>query len=135
MSKFLVCSVSALAAIAATVAIASTAQADEPPIARSAYVPDAVNDIFFSNTGSYAINRTVGGQLGTMFGVLGFPEQAVVDDAYAVFDVYNYLMEQQTRSDDTIRVPDLINPYDTSILFLPETSPIGAISGSEFIFE
>lgn len=135
MARFLHWSLSALAAAGAAVAIASTAQANEPPMAESAYVPDAIDDIFFSNTGSYAVNRTIEGQLGTMFGVGGFPEQDVVSDAYAIFDVYNYLLEQQTRSDATIRVPDLENPYTTSILFLPTFSPAGAASGSEFIFE
>lgn len=135
MAGFLHWSVSALAAAGATVAIVSAAQANEPPIVESAHIPDAVDEIFFLNTGSYALNRTVGGQLSTMFGVGDFPEQDIVTDAYAVFDVYNYLLEQQTRTDATIRVPDLENPYTTSILFLPMSSPSGAVSGSEFIFE
>ena len=134
MAKFLVRTLTVTAAVVSAVAIASTAQADEPPMSSSAYVPTAMNEIFFSNGGSYNQNRSLGGQLSTMFGVGGFPEEAVMEDAYALFDAYNYLLEEQTQSDPTIRVPDLMNPYSTSLQFLPSASD-GAISGSEFIFE
>ncbi|MEM9116776.1 MAG: hypothetical protein AAGD09_02720 [Cyanobacteria bacterium P01_F01_bin.56] len=134
MAKFLVRTLTLTATVVSAVAIASTVQADEPPTTQSAYVPEAVNEIFFSNGGSYNQNRSLGGQLGTMFGVGGFPEEDIMNDGYAIFDAYNYLMEEQTQSDPTIRVPDLMNPYTTSVQFLPTASG-GAISGSEFIFE
>ncbi len=134
MAKFLVRTLTVTAAVVSAVAMASTVQANEPPTTRSAYIPEAMNEIFFSNGGSFNQNRSLGGQLSTMFGVGSFPEEAVMEDAYALFDAYNYLMEEQTQSDPTIRVPDLMNPYTTSLQFLPSTST-GAISGSEFIFE
>ncbi|NEQ42686.1 MAG: hypothetical protein F6K00_03630 [Leptolyngbya sp. SIOISBB] len=134
MAKFLVRTLTVTAAVVSAIAMASTAQADEPPTTRSAYIPEAANEIFFSNGGSFNQNRSLGGQLSTMFGVGSFPEEAVMEDSYALFDAYNYLMEEQTQSDPTIRVPDLMNPYTTSLQFLPSASD-GAISGSEFIFE
>lgn len=134
MAKFLVRTMTATVAVASAIAIASTAQADEPPTAESAYIPRAINEIFFSYGGSFNINRSTGGQLGTMFGIGDFPEQAIMNDGYAIHDTYVYLLEQQTRTDPTLRVPDLANPYATSVQFLPGGSE-GAVSGSEFIFE
>jgi len=134
MAKFLARTLTAAAVVVSTVAIASSAQADEPPMAESARIPEAMTEIFFSYGGSYNINRSLGGQLGTMFGLGGFPEQDVMNDGYAVSEATKYLLEQQNRTDPTIRVPDLMNPYDTSVQFLPTTSQ-GPVSGSEFIFE
>ncbi|MGF1461436.1 MAG: hypothetical protein ACFBSG_20720 [Leptolyngbyaceae cyanobacterium] len=134
MANFLVRTLTATAAAVSAIAIAAVAQADEPPTAESAYIPDAVNEIFFSHGGSYNINRSLGGQLGTMFGVGGYPEENIMKDGYAVFDAYNYLLLQQTQLDPTIRVPDLVNPYTTSVQFLP-AAPDASLSGSEFIFE
>jgi hypothetical protein len=117
-------------------AITSVAQAqDTPPTSNSAYVPTAVNEIFFGNTGSYNINRSTGGELSTLFGVGGFPENDIKQDAYDVFEAYNYLLFLQSRTDPTIRVPDLVNPYQTSVQLLPSGSSAGMVSGSEFIFE
>lgn len=136
MAKFFLRSLSAAAAIVAGVAIASSAHAQsEPPTSQSANVPTAINEIFFGNTGSFNINRSLGGQLGTMFGVGGFPERDIMQDGYDIYEAYNYLMFQQTRLDPTIRVPDLVNPYDTSIQFLPTGTSAGMVSGSEFVFE
>ncbi|MGD1944179.1 MAG: hypothetical protein ACFB0G_23020 [Leptolyngbyaceae cyanobacterium] len=134
MAKFLIRSLTATAAIIASVAIASSAQADEPATSESAYIPRAMDEIFYTNSGSYINNRSIPGQLGTMFGVGGFPEQDIMDDAYAVHDTYVYLLDQQTRTDPTIRVPDLLNPYTTSVQFLPSASG-EAVSGSSFVFE
>lgn len=134
MAKFLVRTLTVTAAVVSAMALGSTTQASEPPTTRSAYIPEAANEIFFSNGGSFNQNRSLGGQLGTMFGVGGFPEEAIMEDSYALFDAYNYLLEEQTQSDPTIRVPDLMNPYTTSLQFLPSAAD-GAISGSEFVFE
>lgn len=135
MAKFLVWSASATVALVAGVAIAAPAPAqEEPPTSDSAYIPTAVNEIFFGNTGSYNINRSIGGELKTLFGAGGFPENDITQDGYDIFEAYNYLMFQQTQLDPTLRVPDLANPYTTSVQFLP-TSSAGMVSGSEFVFE
>lgn len=136
MAKFLLRSLSATAAVLASAAIATVAQAqDTPPTSNSAYIPTAVNEIFFGNTGSFNINRSMGGELNTLFGVGGFPENNITQDAYDLFEAYNYLMFHQNQTDPTIRVPDLTNPYQTSVQFLPTGSAAGMVSGSEFIFE
>lgn len=134
MVKYLLRSLTISAVIVATGAIATTAWAGEPPGAESAYPPDALNEIFFGNRGPFSANRSIGGELGVMFGIGGFPEQGIMEDASTINTTYNYLLELQTRSDPTIRVPDLTNPYFTSVQFLPASTD-GVISGSEFIFE
>ena len=135
MAKFLGWSLSTAAAIATSVAIVVPAYADEPPTSESAYIPTAINEIFFGNTGSYNINRSLGGELNTLFGTAGFSENNITQDAYDVIEAYDYLMFQQTKLDPTIRVPDLVNPYNTSVQFLPAGSSAGMVSGSEFVFE
>ncbi|HEY9887769.1 MAG TPA: hypothetical protein V6D02_05165 [Candidatus Obscuribacterales bacterium] len=134
MAKFWVRSFSATAAAAAMVAIATAASANEPPVSQSAYPPRAMNEIFNFAGDDYGGNRSVGGQLSTMFGVGGFPENNITKDAYAIYEAYEYMSDLQMRSDATIRVPDLVNPYNTSVQFLPSSSA-GMVSGSEFIFE
>lgn len=134
MAKFLVRTLTTAAVVVSAVAIASSARADEPPMAESARIPEAMTEIFFSYGGSFNINRSLGGQLGTMFGVGGFPEEDIMNDGYAISEATKYLLEQQNRTDPIIRVPDLMNPYETSVQLLPTTS-VGAVSGSEFIFE
>jgi hypothetical protein len=134
MAKFIVRTLTVTVAAISAVAIAAVAKADEPPTTRSSYIPEAANEIFFNNSPSFNQRRSLGGQLSTMFGVGGFPEQNIMQDGYDVFNAYNYLLELQTQSDPTLRVPDLMNPYNTSVQFLPTTTG-GAVSGSEFIFE
>lgn len=126
-------SVGITAAIATTLVTAATAPAQEPPISTSADVPTAVNEIFFNRSGPFSRNRTF---LNTDFilGVGGFPEQRVRADADAISAVSLFLQQDQATSDPTIRVPDLANPYNTSVRFLPSLSS-GGRSGSEFIFE
>lgn len=134
MAKFSVRTLTVTVAAMSAVAIASAARADEPPTTESAYIPEAVNEIFYSYGGSFNQNRSLGGQLGTIFGIGGYPEENVMEDGYAIFEAYDYLLRQQNQLDPTLRVPDLMNPYTTSVQFLP-AAPGGPISGSEFIFE
>jgi hypothetical protein len=135
MAKFVVRSFSAATAVVASLAVSAIAYAqDSPPTSNSAYIPKAMDEIFFGNTGSYNINRSIGGELDFMFGTSGFRENGITQDAYDIFEAYNYLLYEQTQADPTIRVPDLMNPFDTSVQFLPTGSSTN-VSGSEFVFE
>jgi hypothetical protein len=135
MAKFFGWSASATAAVLACAAIAAPVSANEPPTSESAYIPTAANEILFGNAPTFNVKRSIGGELNFMFGTSGFPENNITDDAYAIHDAYNYLMYEQTQLDPTIRVPDLVNPFNTSVLLLPSSSSAGMVSGSEFIFE
>jgi hypothetical protein len=121
-------------AMIASMTVASASSADEPPTSESADIPTAMNEIFFGHIGPFSNTRTLGGQLNILFGFGGFPERRIQKDADAVTNATTYLLEQQATAGPTLRVPDLLNPYETSVQYLP-AAPSGAISGSEFIFE
>jgi hypothetical protein len=135
MAKLWVRACSTMVAIAASMAVTSAGSANEPPTAESAEIPKAMNEIFFSHWGPYSNTRTLGGQLNILFGFGGFPERRIQKDADAVGNATAYLLEQQATAGPTLRVPDLLNPYETSVQYLPAAPSGGAISGSEFIFE
>jgi hypothetical protein len=52
-------------------------------------------------------------------GVNAFPEALIADDARRVNEVYQETLLRQVASDPLIRTPDLINPFNTSILTQP----------------
>lgn len=52
-------------------------------------------------------------------GINGFPETLIADDARRLNELYREAILEQTSSDRVIRTPDLINPYNTSILTQP----------------
>ncbi len=135
MAKFQMNSLGAMAVVLASFAIAPVAQANDVPTTQSADIPQAVNEVFFGNHGPFSNTRTLGGQLQVLLGIGGFPERRISKDADGIFDMYNYLMTQQTRQDPTLRVPDLETPYNTSVQYLPTFQTSGISSGSEFIFE
>jgi hypothetical protein len=51
--------------------------------------------------------------------VNAFPEALIADDARRVNEVYKEALLRQVASDPVIRTPDLINPFNTSILTQP----------------
>lgn len=71
--------------------------------------------------------QSIFGQLSTIFGIgipwpsniNAFPESTIADDSHSLNSVYREAMLKQTVSDPFIRTPDLINPYNTSILSQP----------------
>lgn len=136
MAKLLVCSMGALTAIGMSFAIApATFAQEEPPTSESADVPTALNEIYFDNSGPFFRNRTRRNLVDFIFGFRRFSERDVSRDTEAIEAAAYFLLEDQTTSDPTIRVPDLFNPYDTSVQFLPASQRTNQVSGSEFIFE
>ncbi|MGF1493348.1 MAG: hypothetical protein ACFBSC_13020 [Microcoleaceae cyanobacterium] len=75
--------------------------------------------------------QSILGQMSTIFGLAfpwpgninAFPETLIVDDAQAFNKLYREAMIKQTSSDPVIRTPDLINPFNTSILSQPYGNP------------
>jgi hypothetical protein len=59
----------------------------------------------------------------------------MLQDTRTVELVYRDALSQQGESDPTIRVPDLANPFNTSLMLLPSTQTGGRVVGTEFIFE
>lgn len=118
-------SVLAIAIASAGLASAQVAQA-EPftyhPIA------DQFNEAFFSNSGDFfqatsplrPVADILG--LGSRRGGLAFPEREMERDGNDIHGLYREMMQQQVSSDPIIRVPDLVNPFDTSVMMLPPSS-------------
>ena len=123
------------AAISTLLAVMVPAQANEPPTSESAYIPRAVDEVLFTNYGPFSNERGLGGQLQFILGTGGFPERRIALDADAIYDQYQYLLELQSRTDPTIRVPDLTSPYNTRLQYLPLGTTSGVVSGSDFVFE
>ena len=137
MIRLLVGSLSMTTVMTASLTIASVAMAQEPATSRSADIPTAIDEIFFGNSGPYSRNRTTW-RYGTTFflGLGGFAEHDILKDVNAINAATVFLLNEQATSDPTIRVPDLANPYNTSVQFLPAAQQTNSrLSGSEFIFE
>ena len=135
MTKLLVRSLSATAAIAASFVIASAGSAQNAPTSGSADIPTAIDEIYFGNTGPYSNNRSIFSYTNLILGTGGFPERRIVRDVNAVHEAVDFLLNEQATSTPTIRVPDLFNPYNTSVQFLPAGQANVFLSGSEFVFE
>lgn len=137
MAKRFVYGLAMGAAIAASLGMAAAAIAQDSPeaIVVSEGVSDAIDDIFFNEYGPFHENRTIFSYANFFSGLRGFPERRILQDAVAVSEASYFLLKEQTTSDATLRVPDLENPFNTSIQFLPTEPRVSGFSGSEFIFE
>jgi len=62
------------------------------------------------------------GQINTILGLTGFPEQHISADGKAVDKVYSKGLEQQASSGEALVTRDLENPYDTSLRENPSLS-------------
>lgn len=116
-------------AVLATVVIAPAGHAQDTA---SETIPDALEDLGATYSGDYFRNRSITGQAKRIFG-FPFPERGLEWDANAITAAADDIMLLQNTSDPTIRVPDLANPYTSSLLTMPSSSI--PYVGSEFIFE
>lgn len=135
MAKVLAYSFSIAAMVVTSVTLKTAAVAQEPPMSTSADVPTAINEIFYDESGPYFRNRNRRNYINFMFGLRGFSERHISQDAETVSEAAFFLLEEQTILDPTIRVVDLPTPFNTSILELPASQSLNRTSGSEFIFE
>ena len=139
MGRLLKGLVGAATMLTAVLTVAQTAKAQEIVLAEPT-VLDTVNDINYNFSGDYHRNRSIGRQLDNIFGLGGiggatFWEREIDRDAEALETAYYELMFLQTRNTPTIRVPDLRNPYTTSVQLLPLSQTNSRVGGSEFNFE
>ncbi|MEO0540212.1 MAG: hypothetical protein AAFZ80_05010 [Cyanobacteria bacterium P01_A01_bin.105] len=139
MGKLTQSLVGAAALLAATVAATQPATAQEILLAEPT-VLDTVTDITYNHSGDYYRNRSLTRQVDILFGPgwLGgaaFPELEMDRDAEALETAYGELMFLQTRNTPTVRVPDLSNPYTTSVQLLPLSQSGSRVVGSELNFE
>jgi hypothetical protein len=109
-------------------ATAPAAQADEYRFP-SSYQPFAIdfNQAVSRNSGSAFRSQSFLGQTSFFLGISypwplklnAFPEALIADDARRINQVYQEALIRQVSSDPVIRTPDLINPFNTSILTQP----------------
>jgi hypothetical protein len=80
-------------------------------------IPEAFEDAFFSNDPTFFRNRGIGRQLTWMFG--SGIENEIWRDGRNVHERYVELLEEQVSTTSRIRTPDLVNPYETSLILTP----------------
>ncbi len=119
--------VSALTVLGAISPIVS-AQETEPLL-------DTLEGITERRSGDYYKHRTSLSQFNFITGLGGFADQRVNRDAAATSGAYQELLILQTQSTPTVRVPDLPNPYTTSVQLLPASQFNSRVVGSELNFE
>lgn len=98
-------------------------------------VLDALEDISEHRSGDYYTHLTTFSKIGFITGLGGFADQRVNADAAALSGAYQELMLLQTQNTATVRVPDLPNPYTSSVQLLPTSQINSRVIGSELNFE
>ncbi len=109
---------------------APAASAQEPQT-----VLNTLEDIAENRSGDYFRNRSIRSQVSFITGFGGFPENRISRDAESISGAYSELLILQTQNTPTIRVPDLPNPYTTSVQLLPASQFDSRVVGSELNFE
>ncbi len=117
-----------MGAIATTALLAPAASAQET-------VLEAVEDISERRSGDYYKNRSIFSQGNFILGLGGFADQRINRDSAALSEAYQELMLLQTQNTATVRIPDLPNPYTSSVQLLPTSQTNSRVIGSELNFE
>ena len=113
---------------------AQTATLNEPTVL------ETMDDIQTRHSGDYASDRSSFRQLAHYFGLglpggSAFPELELDRNSSALLEAYNELLFLQSRNTATIRVPDLPNPYNTSLQTMSGSQPSSRVVGTELNFE
>jgi len=124
-----------LAVASATLASVKGAQA-EP--ARFQPISDDFNRQYFEASGDFYRNVSLQGYLGDYLGigassgVVAFPEKEIERDASRLNGLYRRVLQRQVSSDPIIRVPDAVNPFDSSVMALPPACQLAPQSSGCF---
>lgn len=113
------------------VAGAASAQEVNGELFRPQETPqEAMEREFFDHDKSTLRSRDLGGVLDPahLIGLPGYNDNQILLDAKSINRMHRYLQEQQTYSNPTLRVPDLVSPFNSSVLFLPVQSGISPVS-------
>ena len=125
----------AMIAVSTTLATAAPAQ-----VQTGKPLNEAANDIIRNESGDAFRNTSLGRQFQFILGIggltsAGFPDLEIVRDAEAFHQAYLDWSALQNTSDPYLRVPDLRNPYNTSIQLMPTSQVNSRVIGSELVFE
>lgn len=127
----------AAVAIATLPVIATRANAQNATFTEPT-VLETLDEISTTPSGTYTTDRSNFRQLAHFFGIgipSPYPELELDRNSQSVLEAYNELMFLQTRNTPTIRVPDLANPYNTSLQMLPASQSRSRAVGTELNFE
>ena len=97
----------AIATIASLFAI--EAKAETQPL------DEAFKDAYFTKGKNAFQQSSIKGQINTILGLTGFPEQHISSDGQAVDKLYEAGLKRQASSGEPLVTRDLKNPYDTSL--------------------
>ena len=106
LSKILV-----IATIASLLSLEAKAETESLPV--------AFEDAYFTKGKNAYKQSSIFGQINTIVGFTGFPEQHIASDGRAVNEVYETGLDRQAANGMKIITRDLENPYDTSLLENP----------------
>lgn len=115
-------------AIALTALLTPAASAQET-------VLDTLDDLSNRRSGDHYDHLSPLSKIQFITGLGGFPDQRINRDTRALAEAYQELLVLQTQNTPTIRVPDLPNPYTTSVQLLPTSQINSRVVGSELNFE
>jgi hypothetical protein len=97
-------------------------------------VSDQFNEKLFKASGDYFQGTEVFRPaadilgIGSPSGIIAFPEREIERDASRIHGFYREMMQRQVSSDAIIRTPDMMNPFDTSVMTMPpRTLPYPAL--------
>ena len=125
----------AIGTLLSTVGMISLAVSLAPAASAQQTVLEATEDITTRRSGNYFRNRSAFSTTRLITGLGGFPEQRLHRDAEALAEAYDELMFLQNQNTATVRVPDLPNPYTSSVQLLPTSQFNSRVVGSELNFE
>ncbi|MGB3297140.1 MAG: hypothetical protein WBA76_02645 [Phormidesmis sp.] len=125
----------ASAIITTVIATGAIANISTPAASAQETVLDKLENINEQRSGGYYDHQSIFSQIRFISGIGGFPDQRIHRDAAALSEAHKELSILQTQSTVTIRVPDLPNPYTTSVQLLPTSQINSRVVGSELNFE
>ncbi|MGK7919727.1 MAG: hypothetical protein AB4080_06925 [Trichodesmium sp.] len=116
----------------ATLTSVQIAEAGHPQDSARTYQPFAeeFNRAAQRSSGNYFRKRSLLHQIGRYFGIPKYPEQAIESDERRVNQLYIDEQRRQFSSTPVIRTPDLINPYNRSVLTTTPTDPTPGFGGN-----
>lgn len=121
-----------LLGIAGAIAIAALTA---PAASAQETVLETLGDLTNRRSGNYYDHLSALSKIGFITGLGGFPDQRINRDTEALSEAYQELLVLQTQNTPIIRVPDLPNPYTTSVQLLPASQINSRVVGSELNFE
>ncbi|MEL6778400.1 MAG: hypothetical protein AAFO06_14190 [Cyanobacteria bacterium J06597_16] len=125
----------ALGGLLSVVGAMATIALFTPAASAQERILEAVENISENRSGDYYTHLRPLSKIGFITGLGGFADQRVNADAAALAEAYRELMVLQTQNTATVRVPDLPNPYTSSVQLLPASQVNSRVIGSELNFE